>query len=512
MASKRDLVEAHAYNRRRLVSAFLSGAPGGREVESVSRSRPVVAGVTLGGLLVGGAAIAGLFAQPLPDGWENGYVVIGKTSAARFVTIKGTLHPVLNATSARLILPSDKGFEVLVVDDSKIAATPHGSTLGILGAPDDLPPAASLVQTGWVSCFDGTKPTLTIGTAAAPAYADASGLTVTVTGSGKDVRYLLAAGRRYVIPTASYDPVKQYLGQLETPQAVTGTWVDLFNPGSDLTFESFGFRDRALVGKPLTGQYTLGNKLANVGQLVVNKDQNDAMSVMVANGTIPLTPFAAAVYQAVAPDGLGKPVTVSNDDLSRIQPSDTAGFVPEDWPTRSSQPRQRNSVRRARDRGRQAGRHPPRRDVGRLAVRQAGQQTSRSPSSRAAARWCARARPAPRVRSRSSTSPGRRSPSPTRPRRRWPGWATRTSPRATSRRRGSRCCRPVRRSARPRSARRRSTRGSEQRYAARPVRGADRVPPWSGWRLSRPRRPRRRTAPAPSNAPSRSTCRSARPR
>ena len=333
MASKRDLVEAHAYNRRRLVSAFLSGAPGGREVESVSRSRPVVAGVTLGGLLVGGAAIAGLFAQPLPDGWDNGYVVIGKTSAARFVTIKGTLHPVLNATSARLILPSDKGFEVLVVDDNKIAATPHGSTLGILGAPDDLPPAGSLLQTGWVSCFDGTKPALTIGSAQAPAYADASGLTVKVTGTDQDIRYLLASGRRYAIPAGSYDPVKQYLGQLETPQGVTGTWVDLFNPGTDLTFDSFAFRNRGQVGQPLTGQYTLGNKPAKVGQLVDNKDQNDAMSVMVANGTIPLTPFAAAVYQAVAPDGLGKPVTVSNDDLARIQPSDTKNFVPEDWPT-----------------------------------------------------------------------------------------------------------------------------------------------------------------------------------
>jgi type VII secretion protein EccB len=333
VASKRDLVEAHAYNRRRLVSAFLSGAPGGREVESVSRSRPVVAGVALGGLLVGGAAIAGLFTQPLPDGWDNGYVVIGKTSAARFVTIKGTLHPVLNATSARLILPSDKGFEVLVVDDDKIAATPHGSTLGILGAPDDLPPAGSLLQSGWVSCFDGTKPALTIGSATAPAYADASGLTVKVTGTGQDVRHLLAAGRRYAIPAGSYDSVKQYLGQLETPQGVTGTWVDLFTHGTDLAFDAFAFKNRTQVGQPLTGQYTLGNKLAKVGQLVVNKDQNDAMSVMVANGTIPLSAFAAAVYQAVAPDGLGKPVTVSNDDLARIQPSDTKGFLPEDWPT-----------------------------------------------------------------------------------------------------------------------------------------------------------------------------------
>ncbi len=124
MASKRDLVEAHAYNRRRLVSAFLSGAPGGREVESVSRSRPVVASLALGGLLVGGAAIAGLFATPLPNGWENGYVVLGKSSAARFVSIKGTLHPVLNATSARLILPSDKGFQVLVVDDERSLRPP----------------------------------------------------------------------------------------------------------------------------------------------------------------------------------------------------------------------------------------------------------------------------------------------------------------------------------------------------------------------------------------------------
>ena len=339
MASKRDLVEAHAYNRRRLVSAFLSGAPSGREVESVSRSRPVVAGLALGGLLVGGAAVAGLFATPLPNGWENGYVVIGKSSAARFVSIKGNLHPVLNATSARLILPSDKGFEVLVVDDEKIAATPHGSTLGILGAPDDLPPADALVQSGWVSCFDGTRTALTLSATTPPAYADSSGLTAKVTGSDKDVRYLLSAGRRYLIEPASYDPVKQYLGQLETPQAVTGAWVDLFNPGTDLTFDSFAFKGgRAAVGKPLTGQFTLGNKLASTGQLIVNKDQGTTMSVMVANGTIPLTPFAAAVYQAVAPDALGKPVTVSNDDLSKIQPSDTKGLVPADWPTALPKP------------------------------------------------------------------------------------------------------------------------------------------------------------------------------
>ncbi len=332
MASKRDLVEAHTYNRRRLVSAFLSGAPAGREVESVSRSRPVVAGLVLGGLLLGGAAVAGLLTQPLPDGWENGYVVIGKSSAARFVSIKGSLHPVLNATSARLILPSAKGFQVLVVDDGKIAATPHGATLGILGAPDDLPPAGSLVQSGWVSCYGGRTVATSISTQPLGALDDAGGLTVRVDGNGEDVRYLLAGGRRFRIPTDRYDGVKQYLDKPETPQTVPGTWVDLFNPGTDLAFGSFAFPTPAQAGRPLPTQLTLGNKIGAIGQLVVNRDQGSAMSVMLDNGTIPLTPFAAAVYQATAPGTLGQPTTVSNADLARIQPSDTRSFFSADWP------------------------------------------------------------------------------------------------------------------------------------------------------------------------------------
>lgn len=333
MASKRDLIEAHAYNRRRLISAFLSGAPGGREVESVSRSRPVVAGVTMGGLLLAGAAVAGLLTKPLPDGWDNGYVIIGQSSAARFVSIKGNLHPVLNATSARLILPSAKGFRVQVVDDAKIAATPHGATLGILGAPDDLPPANSLVQSGWVSCLDGQKVSTSISTEQIPALNDGDGLTVKVDANGEDVRYLLAAGLRFRIPTDRYDSVKQYVNKVGSPQTVPGAWVDLFNPGSDLSFASFSFANPPQVGQPLPAQFTLGNKIDRVGQLIVNKDQGNAMSVMVDDGTIPLTPFAAAIYQGTAPNRLGQARTVSNADLAQIRPSETKAFSPADWPT-----------------------------------------------------------------------------------------------------------------------------------------------------------------------------------
>ena len=53
MSSKRDLVEAHGYNRRRLVTAFVSGAPGGKELEPARPLRAVVIAVAV---LVGLAA------------------------------------------------------------------------------------------------------------------------------------------------------------------------------------------------------------------------------------------------------------------------------------------------------------------------------------------------------------------------------------------------------------------------------------------------------------------------
>ena len=235
---------------------------------------------------------------------------------------------------------------------------------------------------------------------------------------------------------------------------------------------------------------------------------------MVANGTIPLTPFAAAVYQAVAPDGLGKPVTVSNDDLARIQPSDTEDFVPEDWPT--AIPSRANgtpcAVLETVD-GKPAVTHLGD-DVGRLAVRQAGQQAAGLRPAGPGRAGAGQLDRYVRVRSPSSTSPARRSPSPTRRPRRWPGSATRTSPRATSRRPGCRCCRPVRRSARPRSAHRRSTRAVRRgmRRARFGVAAACFAAALVGLVAVPSRRPLRLTAPAPSSAPGRSTSRSVRPR
>src|ERR1700754_2346694 len=118
MATKRDLVEAHAFSRRRLVTAFVSGAPGGREVEPARPGRTIVGGAALAVLLIAGAAIAGVFSPTVPDDWNQpGHLIFSKETGDKYVVpgipedapdedTPPVLRPVINSTSARLIVGS----------------------------------------------------------------------------------------------------------------------------------------------------------------------------------------------------------------------------------------------------------------------------------------------------------------------------------------------------------------------------------------------------------------------
>jgi hypothetical protein len=73
VGTQRDLVEAQSFNRRRLVTAFVSGAPGGREVEPARPGRTLVAGLALAALLMAGAAVSGALQSRTPaDGDDPG--------------------------------------------------------------------------------------------------------------------------------------------------------------------------------------------------------------------------------------------------------------------------------------------------------------------------------------------------------------------------------------------------------------------------------------------------------
>ena len=197
MATKKDLVEAYSFSRRRLVTAFVSGAPGGREVEPARPGRTVVGGLALAVLLVAGAAIAGVFAPRTPDDWNQAGLLISKETGAAYVITQESEHPelrpVINSTSAKLILGSEAEPTLIsqdTIDDQRI-----GEDIGILGAPASLPTSSLLVDSGWTACTAAGRG-LRVTVAEDPDYAWRPVGASTVVSGGAALRHRPGSGRR----------------------------------------------------------------------------------------------------------------------------------------------------------------------------------------------------------------------------------------------------------------------------------------------------------------------------
>jgi hypothetical protein len=311
MATKRDLVEAQAFGRRRLVTAFVSGAPGGREVEPARPGRTVVGGLALGVLLIAGAAVSGVLAGRTAVDWNNPGLVISKDGGQLYVITRErkhpVLHPVINITSARLILGSS--VEPVLVPEDKIQEQTVGAEIGILGAPAAVPETNELVETGWSAC---TASQHGIRAYVAPEpqarLAPDDGFVVE---SGGD-RWLIATSEagtgayRHLLPPTlggAQDRFLQSVGLGVGNEAVRVPlpWLDLWPVGGDLSWRSFG-----IIGSAYGRAIEYGNQIhvpdGQVGDLV---QVGDIDYLLGPDGPIRLSAFARSVYQASAPPSGG---------------------------------------------------------------------------------------------------------------------------------------------------------------------------------------------------------------
>ena len=202
MATKKDLVEAHAFSRRRLVTAFVSGAPGGREVEPARPGRAIIGGVALAVLLLAGAAVLGIVGSPVELAQSKPQLVSAKESGADYVLVAAPgsddlqLRPVINITSAMLLLGAD--VEPLVVPRDELTGLTPGQPIGILQAPASPPPAEALIATGWTACSGvvGAAPVgLKVSVSSAPGVVPTPGTSFVVRTSS-DRLYLVAESMR----------------------------------------------------------------------------------------------------------------------------------------------------------------------------------------------------------------------------------------------------------------------------------------------------------------------------
>ncbi|MCW2765200.1 MAG: hypothetical protein JWO11_1159 [Nocardioides sp.] len=314
MATKRDLVEAHAFSRRRLVTAFVSDAPGGREVEPARPARTIVGGLGLAVLVVAGAAGTGIFAPRTPDDWTEPGLIISREQGAAYVilderTSRPVLRPLANITSAQLILGADIEPRILSQDD--IDGETVGEDIGIFGAPASAPSPDKLVETGWTACTgDGLG--IKVDVAAVPGVRPSPDSGFAVRSEGRT--YLIARGEpvgdeaprahAYAVSAAGSDQdnllnALGFPGRAQTP-TVPADWIRLFPPGGVLGFDTFGvtgFGDAA----PGAGAGIGLPSDARVGDYV---PVGDGALLLTEDGPVQLSEFALAVYRNVAhPDG-----------------------------------------------------------------------------------------------------------------------------------------------------------------------------------------------------------------
>lgn len=329
MSSKRDLVEAHSFNRRRLVTAFVSGAPGGREVEPARYGRAIIGGAVLAALIVVGAAVGGMIKPKLPQDWDQKGIVIAKESGARFIAQNGKLFPVINTASARLVAADNNGTLVInTVPDDVIRRHKIGSTVGIAGAPDALPAPSQLLDTGWTACVnkDGG---LRVDLSAAKDVAPATSQTLLVRSLGDaGQQFLVVGGTRYPISTRNGDNVLRTLGLSSNAFTASGSWVNLLTPGPEIKpFAVPGQGDRVDTG--VSGFDTVGTPVSQGGKkyLLVKAGAKPAL--------LPISDFAYAVYTSGGPGAsLRAPqlTAAQLDGLRNVGAPTSLSFL-SSWPT-----------------------------------------------------------------------------------------------------------------------------------------------------------------------------------
>ncbi|QGH70457.1 type VII secretion protein EccB [Pseudactinotalea sp. HY158] len=340
MASKKELIAAQGFSRRRLVTAFTSGAPGGRELEPSSPLAGIIVGVVISVLIVVGSLAVGLFGGRAPQGWDERGLVIVADNGARYVALNGTLHPVANLASARLLAGEDDGtLAIATLKESQLGDTPRGNvTVGIPGAPDALTPADSLTQSGWTACIaSGGGVAVSVPAAEdatrATTVPDPRGALVKAEGGG-DLFYIWGP---YRFPIAAVDAGRVDLAlSTDRNQAVEvpGTWLNLFVEGPAITPLTMPGS-----GQPLSPAATAATGMGDaltVGSVVVLTDAQgnaDGTYAFTADSELaPLTDLALNLYDR--PERV--PLTFSEAESLRRLPS--AEIVPREWPTAQPEP------------------------------------------------------------------------------------------------------------------------------------------------------------------------------
>ncbi|MFJ3670379.1 type VII secretion protein EccB [Streptomyces sp. NPDC090106] len=295
MQSRRDQVQAHMFVMGRLTSSMLRADPDAPESPQGRTNRGVVIGVVIAVLISAGAFVLGLLKPGTKDSWqEAGTLVVSKTTGSRYLYLNGRLRPVRNYASARLLVGAD--MTVSSVGAASLSGTPHGTPIGITGAPDALPAGGDLDDGPWQVCSGTTTgttgTTLAIGVAAGTAGLPTA-QALLVTGPDK-ADYLVWRGSKLRLDKETN--AREALGYGSTPRvAVSAAFLNSVPSGPDLTPADVA--DLGGKGPELGGRST---RIGEVFRVTV-PGSAERYYLLRQEGLVPLTATGAALLLG-APD------------------------------------------------------------------------------------------------------------------------------------------------------------------------------------------------------------------
>ncbi|MFI0467232.1 type VII secretion protein EccB [Saccharopolyspora sp. 5N102] len=325
MRSRRDQVQAYFFVVGRLISALLSGRPDDPNPPTRRFTVNAIIGCLVAALVVVVFGIAGVISPGANNSWRSpGSIIVEKETGAKYLYLAGSLRPVLNFASARLIVNSLQA-NVVSVSSNSLRDVPRGLPLGIPNAPDSLPGPDALTRAPWFVCADTSydksntpSPVTEVQVreiAGAPLRPDSGLLVSTPDG----MKYLVWRGTRFRIPQQAVIDALGY-GAVR-PLPVASSWVQALPSGPDLAAA-----DVPGLGNPA---FSVKGETGRVGQVYEVHDPvlgDDRFYVLLQDGLAPLSRTGAGLLLA-------------DPDLAAAYPGSKPGAVEIDAAAVGSVPR-----------------------------------------------------------------------------------------------------------------------------------------------------------------------------
>jgi type VII secretion protein EccB len=286
--SRRDQVQAHAYVVGRLTSALVHAEPDAPESPMRRTTLGSFGGLMIGALLVAAFLVWG-FISPVgkASALTAGELVMVKETGARYIYANQQLHPVLNWSSALLLLGGNPTMKS--VSAASLAGVPPGPPLGIVGAPDSLPAAGVVNKGSWLVCAPavGGQPLVSLAIGIHAALSQAPRTSAVIVAAPDGSQYLLYRDRRMRLD-ASWIRVALGLGSAPVIN-VSAAWLNAVPAAADL-------RPVMVAGRGDRGP-TLGGQRTWIGQVLVERNVGSPTQfyLAAAGGVAPITSTQAAV-------------------------------------------------------------------------------------------------------------------------------------------------------------------------------------------------------------------------